>query len=371
VRIIYLLLSISITAVWVHCARTEFLVDRLEITLASGQRLSERYCSIVRSAQGRMFTPFVRRRLLVDLARALVWVMPDSVWSSLRDRMRQPASTAGWFRAMLERQQWQAEDCPLLCCAYFLIACSVLGFLFTCRWLVTILYESPQWIADLAGAVLGVALLGGNGDWHYCGYPYDFPQAFVFALTLAAMLAGRWWFLLVFVAAAYSKETSVLLIAGYVMVDNNRRTAVFWERLALMIITFGVIRGWLAVRYATPQPPAGFWVLGRNLKYLSFLVFYSWVVPFFVVGLARLVALRSSFPPVLVRLCLLALPLFGMALFVGWLEELRQYLELLPIFGLLVFHWCMHETGLGHLLKARALVGKVSTTTLPTKSWAA
>jgi hypothetical protein len=367
----YVLLAVAITVVWVHCARTEFAVERLEIDLPCGIRLSERYCSIVRTAEGRMFSPFVRRRLVVDLARVLAWAIPDSLWSPLRDLLSNRSLAPGWLRGFLDRQQWRPEDCPLLCCAYLLIAFSVLGFMLACRRLVTILYETPAWVADLAGAVLGLALLGGNGDWHYCGYAYDFPQAFVFTLSLVGLVAGRWWFPLAFAVAAYSKETSILLIGAYVLQVPKRWSPRSWMMLALLAGTFAAIRGYLAWRYPAPEPLAGYWVLGRNLKYLTFVIFYSWSMPFFVVGLARMVALRRHFPPVLLRLSLLAVPLVGMAFCVGWLEELRQYLELLPICGLLLFHWCLHEAGYGHLLHACPLTSAPAAGPVPEAARAA
>ncbi len=352
VGLAYLVVAVGVTALWVYCARTECDVDRMEVRLPSGEHYSARFGSIVRLAEGRAFAPFVRRRLLADLARGLAAVVPDDARAGLR-RLLDPATAPGWMVPVLRRQQWKPQDGPILCCAYFLIGCSVLGFMLACRRLATLTYDMPPWLADLAGAVLGLALLGGNGDWHYLGYPYDFPNAFVFTLALVGMVGRRWWAVPALAAAAYSKETAVLLIAAYALLAPERRSLRFWGILALLAVLFAAIRGWLRLRYPNPEPEGGFLWLGRNLKYLSYPIFYCWAVPFFAVGLARLAALRSRFPSSLERLCLLAVPLVGMAFFKGWLEELRQYLEVLPVAGLLVFHWCLHEAGLGHLLRAR------------------
>jgi hypothetical protein len=267
------------------------------------------------------------------------------------------------LRFFLSRQGWKAEHVPLLGCAYLLIAGSVLGFMLSCRRLVHLLYETPPWVAHLAALALGVALLGGNGDWHYCGYPYDFPQAFVFTLALTALLARRWWFLPAFAAAAYSKETSVLLTAAFVLLAPEYRSRRFWGLLAAQLAVFAAVRGWLELHYPAPEPPAGFWAFSRNLKYFSFVLFYSWSMPFFAIGAARMLALRRRFPRPLVRLLVLAVPLVGMALLRGWLEEMRQYLELLPVAGLLVFQWCLHEAGHGDLLRARDRVPGVAPAT--------
>jgi hypothetical protein len=351
----YAAVTIAVMGVWMNFARTEYGIEEHIVLLPDGRVYSSRFCSIVLLAEGKAMSPFVRRRLLADLARGMAALLPDPVWAPLRRGLNCAAEGPPLLRFFLSRQGWKAEDVPLLTCAYLLIAASILGLMLTCRWLVNVVYETPAWVADLAALTLGVALLGGNGDWHYCGYPYDFPQAFVFTLTLTAMVARRWWFLLTFAAAAYSKETSVLLVAALVLLAPEWRSRRFWGLLLAQVITFASVRLWLELRYPAPEPPAGFWAFGRNLKYFSFVLFYSWSLPFFVVGAARLLALRHHFPRPLKRLVVLAVPLVGMALFRGWLEEMRQYLELLPVAGLLVLHWCLHEAGYGHLLRARDL----------------
>src|SRR5262245_51018103 len=80
----YAAIALAVTALWVYCARTECDVDRWEVWLPSGEHYSSRFNSIARLAEGRAFSPFVRRRLLADLARGLAASVPDSLWSGLR-----------------------------------------------------------------------------------------------------------------------------------------------------------------------------------------------------------------------------------------------------------------------------------------------
>jgi hypothetical protein len=349
----YLLLSLVVAGVWGYCARTEHNA-RLDFVAPSGQRYSSRFCSVVHLADGRAVAPFVRRRLLPDLARALAAVVPGQTWTGLRCWLEGNGAGAGSVRAYLQRLGWQADHYPLLCCAFALIYGSVVGFMFTCRYLVLLLYDCPGWAADLAGAALGLALLGCIGDWHYCLYPYDFPNAFVFTLALAALLARRWWFVLAFAAAAYSKETAVLLLLAYVLLAEERRSLRFWGLLGLLLAVYGGVRWWVSVTY--PAPEVTFWFPGRNAKYLASRVFYLWLAPFLAVGLLRLLSAWPSYPPALRRLSLLAVPLVGLAFFKGWIEEMRQYLELLPIVGLIVFQWLLREAGAGGILRPRLLI---------------
>src|SRR5205085_3730328 len=91
-----------------------------------------------------------------------------------------------------------------------------------------------------------------------------------------------------------------------------------------------------------------------NLKFLwKSLLCYSWWLPLILVGAVRFGSFWGQYPRALRRLLLLAVPMFGLALFKGWIEEMRQYMELLPIFGLLMAQWTLEELGLGRLLRTR------------------
>ncbi len=349
----YLLMALAVTAVWIHCARTEYNVEALEVYLPSGEHYSSRFNSLTRLAQGRAFSPFVQRRLLPDLARTLAASLPESLWAPLRHALRAGAAGGPWIQALLRRQQWQPEHVPVLACGYFLIGCSVLGFMLSCRALLRRLYDTPLWVGNLAGLCMGPALLGCYGDWHYCAYPYDYPTAFVFALALVGLLGAHWWFPLAFAAAAYSKETAVLLIGAFLLVHFRWRRPRAWLILGLLMGIYAAVRGWIHTQYGTPFPDNGFWFPARNAKLLASIFFANWFLPFYGIGAVRLALLWPQFPLALRRLCWMLPPMLGLAFFKGWLEELRQYLELLPVFGLLLFHWCLHEAGLGHLVQAR------------------
>jgi hypothetical protein len=344
-------ISLFVTAAWTWCARTEVDADALLVVAPSGERYCARFNSIVRLVDGRAMAPFVKRRLLPDATRLLVCCTPDPMWSALERRLHGDGRAAELLRGQLQRLNWKPEHYPILFTATALIWASVFGFMWTCRGLVRMLYHTPPGVADALGGVLGFALLGGNGDWHYLGYPYDFPNVFVFTLALTALLARRWWFFPVFLAAVYSKETSVLLILAYFLMSSNRRTLRFWAMLGLLAASYAGIRSWIEVHY--PSLEGDFFSLRRNAKYLAIRFFYMWWLPLLVVAVARLVSLRRQYPKALRRLCWLAVPLLGMAVFKGWIEEMRQYLEMLPIVGLIVLHWTLHEAGYGHLLRAR------------------
>jgi hypothetical protein len=347
----YLLLALLVTGLWTFSARTEVHSQRLDIVTPTGERYSSRYNSLVNLAAGRAVEPFVKRRLLVDLARGLSAAIPQRAWVAFREALSGEGRLAEGMSRLLGWLGWAPKDYPLLVSAHLLIYASVVGFLFACRWLTLLLYECPRWLAGLAGAALGVALLGGLGGRHFCAYPYDLPQAFLFTLALASLIARRWWFLPLFALACYSKETSVLLIAACFLLAPDWRSRRLGGQLAVLTALFLGIRCWIDLHYSTWKEP--FWFPRRNLFVLAMSSFYLWLAPFLVVGLVRFASAWRSYPLALRKLCLLVVPLVGMAFFKGWIEELRQYLELLPIFGLLVFQWLVREIGAERLLRPR------------------
>jgi hypothetical protein len=340
---------------WIHCATTEAKADG--------------FSSIVRIANGTAPQPFVRRRLAVDLSRALAAVVPASLWDAAGRALEGDTGFAKVVRRGLavEAQKWNRQDYPVLFSAYLLIGCSVVGFMYVCRSLIGTFYQTPDWLADLLGALFGVALLGGNGDWHYYAYPYDFPNALCFALALKAIVDRRWWFWLVFALAAYSKETAILLIPAYALRNPEDRTRkAFWLKTGGLLLLFVAIRSWIALTYVVPSPP--FWPIARNGRQIVKTVLgYGWLLPAIGVSVFRMYLMRKNFPPYLLRLLSLLALVVCAALFKGWIEELRQYLEFLPVVGMLVIQWTFNEAGLGALFQPR--MGKERGTAEPAPSF--
>jgi len=340
----YLTVALFVTALWTFYARTESL-DELAPTEQSTGQTTKRYSSIIGLVEGTTINPFVKRRLFPELTAALSAIVPPALCTGLDNLINGDSIWSPPLRYVALRIGWKREHYPLLISAFVVMWFSAAGFMFTCRWLVNHFYRTPSWLASAAGASFGLALLGGNGDWHYFGYPYDFPQAFLFALTLAGMLARQCWFILSFALAAYSKETSVLLIAGYLLLAEDWRSLKCWATAGIMTAIFLAIRHGIDLRF--PTGPNEFWCPIRNIKRLVLLLFFCWYWPFLGVAFARFVSRHREYPLALKRLSLLAVPLVGAAFFKGWIEEMRQYLELLPIAGLMVLQWILHEAGFG------------------------
>jgi hypothetical protein len=338
--VVYSCAALAVASCWTFAARSEWYANR--------------YNSIVAIADGSAPAPFVQRRLVCDTARALAAVVPESTWQQVTDFLAgNPRLTA----LLRDRLCWRAEDYPLLLSATLLIWLSVVGFMFVCRWIAQTVYESPPWLADLAGLVLGLAFLGaGTAYRHYQWYPYDYPNAFVFALVLGAQLARRPWAVVAFALAAYSKETSLLLIVSYVLLEPEGRGRRYWSTLAAMSLMFLGCRLWLALAYDSP-PGGDFWYPWRNSVFiLRNLALDFWPLPLLFVALWRFAACWPTFPRSLRTLLVLLVIQASLSFFKGWIEEKRQYLELVPIVGLLLMQWVLTEVGHGRLMVPRDLV---------------
>ena len=344
----YAVISLVVTILWFHFARTEVLTDNAPYHFNSIQQM----------ADGTAAKPFVGRRLMPDAALALTRVLPppeSPVWDRFLGLDERSASYFAKDHIAISTG-WSMQKLPLLGASMAVMAASVFGFILVCSCLIRQLYVVPPWLTDVFSGLFGIALLGGCNDLHYQLYPYDFTQAFVFSLTLLGILKAKWWLVPAFVLAAYSKETSALLIVAYVLITWQAGVWRSWRwrfRVALLAGLFIAVRGYIAWRYPGFEARK-FWYPFRNVHWLVLnTVISSWVVPFLLIPVVRIVRSLDRLPPSLARLAWLIPILVGVAFFKGWLEELRQYTELFPIGALIVTQWAMTELGVGHLMVPR------------------
>ena len=344
---IYAILAGIILAVWARATLTE-IVEK-----GPDGEPHYTWANLSKMIDGTAPTPFVRRRLLPDSAAFLARAIPQPIWDSLKDYLEGESCCARKLRGVLDRLGWQPEHYPQLFSGYFLIGLSILGFMYASRQLARFFYDMPAGMADAVGGLFGICLLGGNdGRWN--GYTYDIPNAFLFAMCIYAIVARRWWLLPAFILASYSKETAMLLIIGYALVNRaSYRRLSFWLVLAAMAALYFSIRTWIGQHYDTP-PGDYYWYPRRNLVFLVKEGIYNlwWV---FVAGVicVRIFLIRREVPRDLLWLLVMGLVVLGAAFFKGWIEERRQYLEMLPIVGLIVLQWASLELGIGHLFRPK------------------
>jgi hypothetical protein len=344
----YLVLATLVLAVWARATCTETVVGK-------GKDGEPHYswANLTKMIDGTAPSPFVTRRLLPDSANFLSQVVPECCWNKLKSFLDGESYPARRLRGALDDLGWKPEHYPQLFSGYFLIWLSIIGFMFACRQLARFFYDMPDRLADVLGGLFGIGLLGGN-DGRWSGYTYDFPHAFLFVLCVYGIVASRWWLLPTFILACYSKETALLLIIGYAVVHRqSARRLGYWLVLAVMYGIYINIRTWINEHYQTP-PGDHFWFPERNLAFLAKQAVYNmWWLFIMTIVCARIYLIRREVPRALLWLLAMGLVILGAAFFKGWIEERRQYLEVYPIVGLIVWQWAALELGVSHLFRPR------------------
>ena len=313
----YALVALCVAGAWTGIARTEWRRPN--------------FASVTAIRDDRTTTPFVYRRLAVDVADWAGRAAPTALvarFSDAADNNRQLHAIVRDYLA------WPRPDDATLLGVFAACAVSVFGFIYVSRGVLLTLYAPPPLMARVWPACMGVALLGGVLDAKFHLYPYDLPNAFVFSLGLLAALRGSWWLLPIMAAAAFNKETSLLLIpAAYLVWPGRRRP---WVLLLAMACIWAAIQWHIRTHHAG-QDNIPFNKLRRNLAEIAyFLACWSWLLPALIVLALRAGKVWPVVPIAVRRLMIVPAALVSVALFKGWLEELRSYSEgMLPL-GLLL-----------------------------------
>jgi len=333
--------GLLITLGWTDSARTEMFRNR-------GKAFA--YSSIVGLVKGETSAPFVYRRLFPDLTNLLATALPTAFW----DRVSKSIVDTPWMRRLtVGRFQWRdLRDYPILISGTLILWFSMTGFMFVARRILLHQYDVSSPVSVWLSLLLGFLFLGAYGG-RYQWYPYDFVTLFVFSAAVLALLARSLWFVPLFLLAAHAKETAVVLLVGYLLLEN--RAPLSRKVMLAGLLGAAYVGLQLLNRARFPEAVApDFWYPGRNTDYLwRYLAFGSWTWLFVLVAVAQMVAMRARWPRDLRRLMWLLPILLVPAFFKGWIEERRQYLELYGVAGPLVLQWLDSVTGRGLLFPKR------------------
>jgi hypothetical protein len=345
----FLLVSVPVFACWTVGVDSERDLGRD----AQGQPLYD-WSNFGQMVDGTAPAPFVRRRILPDVTRLVVYLTPDRVWKTFDAWVQADNPGGGWGRRLFAYLNWPRERYPQLIVGYLLIWLSLLGFMYSTAHFAAVYYAMDHKLGTVLGCLLGAGLLGGSGR-GFAGYTYDIPNAFLFLLTLYGVVADRYWMPAAFLAAVYSKETSCLLLLAYAIHRRKQvASVVYWLVLGLMSAAYVGLRTWVALTWDN-APAADFWFPVRNLYTIGeLLICNCWYLAFASVGLVRFY--QRTWPDVPLELkwfLLLGATLLCACFFKGIIEERRDYLEAYPIWALMLLQWAMAELGLQQLFLPR------------------
>ena len=302
--------------------------------------------------------PFVRRALTPSAIRCLVVVSERMLWSTERDLSTHPVSKLGDGLMRVtdapETARGYAHEYGV--CLLVAAGCFI-GFGCALRGLIRHFYpEYPEFVSDVVPIVglLAIPLI----FFHYDNYVYDPMTLLVFA-SCAYLIVKRRHLLyaVVFPLASLNKETAVLLILVFIVREigaaARRRAALFclWQ-----LVVFALIQLWLVSVFR--ENPGSFveFHLHRNATLLTYSGFYLKTLGV-LTPITIIIAHRWREKPLFLRRSLVVClgPLLVLAVFFGYLNELRGYYEVYPFVLLLMTPTLVEALGISSWPGASAL----------------
>ena len=271
---------------------------------------------------GQTERPFVTRLLVPGATRLLTLATPQPAREALGNFLSEnPAA-----RYVLESLNWSPAidvrryGAETLWALVILMSCSML-FFYSLRAMHHVLYLAPRTSAISLGA--GLAFL-----FTFLNYVhlYDLATLGLATAALTAMAAKRTrTYLVLFILMVINKETAILLTLVHVVTGKPSRTAILFQ-----VGIWALVRSAVAFAFRdNPGSGVEFHLLDHNLKLLKY-----WPLSTVLAWIAVVVLVRVDWkekPRFLRQALVMGVPLIGLTLFFGFLDELRDYYEMYPI----------------------------------------
>jgi len=291
---------------------------------------------------GSAWKPFVYRTLLPSAVRVTAEILPEQVHNTLAEKVRSGELAV----IVLKKLEWESEFITEYIVAVIYMWLFLIGFVYAFRKLLIEVYNSPDWFTN---SVSFAALLALPPMFQYYSYIYDFPTLFLFTLGLFFLKKQKWnYFLLLFFISCFNKETTILLtliFAIHFYKSDNVNRKFYYQLITAQLLIFISIKILLYILFLdNPGGFVEFHLLDRN-----YLIFNGYSLITFVVWLIIIIATFSKWkvkPKFLKDALWIALPLVIFTLFLGFLDELRDYYEVFPIVLLLVTYNIAHIFGI-------------------------
>ena len=310
--------------------------------------------TVVQMIDGTAHRPFVNRALLPICVRTVLVVTPAHWRAGIVGAAQN--NSAG--RSLFAQLKWEPEraDVYLVLCA--LMYLSLAGFALAVGYLLRAVYEIPPRYVDVITLLVPVIL---PAFFSYANYLYDFSGLFLFTLCLALMVRRRWGtYLAVYLLACINKETAILLpfIFALFCYRSGERGA-FVRLLSAQVVIFGAVKAALFLAYGrNPGGDLEFHLFDHNLPLLASPQFSSlFACLMFVVFCGY----RWVEKPPFARTALLILPvLVLLTVFLGYLDEYRDYYEAFPVVVLLLAHSAAQLLGIRLETRPEAVSGGIA-----------
>ncbi len=281
---------------------------------------------------GKASKPFVYRVLLP----ATVRVLSAPVHQTLRNNISNKIEDSIPLNKLFKKLKWEKELAVEYSFAMLIMFLSLWGFSIAVRYLFILFYNTSSWFAD---SVSVLALLGLPTMFQYTSFIYDFPLLLLYTLGLIFLYKQDWIkFLIIFLIGCINKETTILLtFVFYIFYKTSLKKELFNKLLITQIAIFILVKSLLYFVFKNnPGTFIEFHLIDHNLRLLTG---YDLTLAVTVLGLILLVFYKWNEKPNFLKTSLwMFIPLVILTLFLGYLDELRDYYEVYPAVIIFIAH---------------------------------
>ena len=281
---------------------------------------------------GKASKPFVYRVLLPATVRVLSAPVPQSLRNTISNKIEDNISLNKLFKKL----KWEKELAVEYSFAMLIMFLSLWGFSISLRYLFILFYNTSSWFAD---SVSVLALLGLPTMFQYTSFIYDFPLLLLYTLGLIFLYKQDWIkFLIIFLVGCINKETTILLtLVFYIYYKTSLKKELFNKLLIAQFAIFILVKSLLYFVFKNnPGTFIEFHLIDHNLRLLTS---YDLTLAAAVLGLILLIFYKwNEKPNFLKTLLWMFIPLVILTLFLGYLDELRDYYEVYPAVIIFIAH---------------------------------
>jgi len=281
---------------------------------------------------GKASKPFVYRVLLPVTVRVLSAPVPQTLRNTISNIIEDNISLNKLFKKL----KWEKELAVEYSFAMLIMFLSLWGFSIAVRYLFILFYNTSSWFAD---SVSVLALLGLPTMFQYTSFIYDFPLLLLYTLGLIFLYKQEWIkFFIIFLVGCINKETTILLtLIFFIYYKSGVRKELFNKLLIAQLSIFILVKSLLY--FVFKNNPGTFiesHLIDHNLRLLTG---YDLTLAAAVLGLILLVFYKWNEKPNFLKTSLwMFIPLVILTLFLGYLDELRDYYEVYPIVIIFIAH---------------------------------
>lgn len=286
---------------------------------------------------GKAYKPFVYRVLLPISVRCIASAIPVDIKESINQSIVENKILCEFIPI-----KWEKQYLTEYFIASILMYIMLCGSVFALRYLFKGIYRAPIIFLDSVSLIALIVL----PTFFVCvSYLYDIPNLFLFTLALGLLIRRKWWlFLFVFIVASFNKETTVLLtmiFAIYFFKNRQMSKKLYINLVIIQIFVLAIIKIFLFYIFRdNPGSFVEFHLIDYNIRFLKKAYSLTALLPWIVVAFLLFYKWKEKHG-FLRKAFLIIIPLLGLTLLFGWLEEFRDYYEIYPIAILLMTHSVM------------------------------